>query len=858
MHVVAASGETVNVSPVSARSWPLAGTQMKFEQGQWASGLRMGNLPTGEARILTLRKIYKSNPWVWAAVNMKANGLASFPIRVTDWGENGQRVPVHGDHPKSTPGPASAAVQLDRRLNHPAPGLSRRRLVRRVMVDKLVYGNGIWVKDPDGMGGIAALYNAPWRQISVLAGDTRPINGYRIMGPAGSKVWDVGDVVQFGEGDSDALIAPSPLESLQYTIALMDALSRHLVSFFQNAARPSGVLQMETMPDDRELGLLREQIKELYSGPENAGRPLITSGSWSPMNGGTSYTDLVELAKLSRDEVSIAYNIPPPVLGIMDRAIKCLPADTLVSTETGPVAVEAVQPGQRVWSYVDGGLALRAVTHAVCSGFKATVTIRTGNRTLRASANHPVLVRRRHLLPRPAVSTGPGTTGNRYQVSHVWVHAGDIVAGDVLVAASGYPDTGGDLAPTRTVTEGFAEFCGLLLADGTVASHEVVISRAESAGHIDHYRQVMVDEFVCQPGRHCRPEKHAPVRLRELPDQTRFASRLAVSELRLLGLSGVALTKTVPAWVFGLNAKLRAAFVRGFADGDGSVNKKGKIIIGLANERMLRQLRELCIGLGVPVDNIYAGVDNGGGAFPNGIARKPGNRYWSFTMSGPVANYEVVGATDPADLARLEAGAAGRARRAPRDYLLRRTRRVCPPPDSCIHSRVLAVECHSIAEPVYDLTVEEGHSFIAEGVIVRNSNVGELREQFLRDVLASDGSEMTDEIVAQVMDPAPQWSGLGCGFDMSERLLPDIEALAQAFKELKRVYTLNELRRMSRLPDLPFEWANQPWMEPGSLPAGLAPKGATIAPDDMAEEDDEPVGAEEGDLEDEDDEDDED
>lgn len=34
------------------------------------------------------------------------------------------------------------------------------------------------------------------------------------------------------------------------------------------------------------------------------------------------YADRVELAKLSRDEVSIAYNIPPPVLGIMDRPIK--------------------------------------------------------------------------------------------------------------------------------------------------------------------------------------------------------------------------------------------------------------------------------------------------------------------------------------------------------------------------------------------------------------------------------------------------------------------------------------------------------------------------------------------------------
>ncbi len=36
---------------------------------------------------------------------------------------------------------------------------------------------------------------------------------------------------------------------------------------------------------------------------------------------------------------------------------------------------------------------------------------------------------------------------------------------------------------------------------------------------------------------------------------------------------------------------------------------------------------------------------------------------------------------------------------------------------------------------------------------------------------------------------------------------------------------------MRNLPDLPFEWANNPWMEPGSLPASLAPQGATLNPE---------------------------
>ena len=83
----------------------------------------------------------------------------------------------------------------------------------------------------------------------------------------------------------------------------MDAMSRNIVAFFQNGVRSSGVLKLEEMPNDRELAILREQITQLYSGNENAGRPLITSGTWSPMSTGFNYADVVELSSLSRVEV---------------------------------------------------------------------------------------------------------------------------------------------------------------------------------------------------------------------------------------------------------------------------------------------------------------------------------------------------------------------------------------------------------------------------------------------------------------------------------------------------------------------------------------------------------------------------
>ena len=447
MQVLTPDGSYRSVRQRAGGAWPLAGTRYQEEFTQSWAGLRLSALPTGESRILAYRRIFRSNPWVWSAVNAVAQGVSGFPLRIYGWGSTGERLPYRPELPR-TSGPMSQALKLAYLLAHPAPFISRRRTVRRAMVDKLVYGNGLWAKEPDGMGAVAAVYNVPWREVSVIAGSEVPIAGFRIMGTAGTRIWAQEDAVQFGEGDPDSPIAPSPLEPLQWTIALMDAMSRNIVAFFQNGVRSSGVLKLPQMPDDKELALIREQITQLYSGNENAGKPLITSGDWSPMSTGFNYSDIVELSKLSREEVATAYRIPPPIMGILDRAIK--------------------------------------------------------------------------------------------------------------------------------------------------------------------------------------------------------------------------------------------------------------------------------------------------------------------------------------------------------------------------------------------------------------SNVEELREQFLRDVLAPYASEFTDEIDAQLIEPAPQWSGLTSGFDMSGQLLPDIEALAVAFKELKRVFTLNELRRMAGLPDLPFEWANQPWMEPGSMPAGLAPQGATVNPevdpdDDQALPDDDEV-----------------
>src|SRR5207302_7466651 len=169
------------------------------------------------------------------------------------------------------------------------------------------------------------LWHAPWRQVTVHGSDIVPILSYEVRGTLGAegKFFAPDDVIHFCSGDDpDKPIGLSPLEPLKHTMALLDAINRHTGAFFANQARLSGHLKVGPNTQDRDLERIRETVKQLYTAPENAGKVLVTSADWQSMGAPPNQTEIIELIRLSREEVLAAYNIPPPVAGILDRAIK--------------------------------------------------------------------------------------------------------------------------------------------------------------------------------------------------------------------------------------------------------------------------------------------------------------------------------------------------------------------------------------------------------------------------------------------------------------------------------------------------------------------------------------------------------
>lgn len=312
------------VSGITAGSAQNAGSASRLG---WTT---LGALPMvasrGVQRWATYRAVYLTNPWVYAAVTLKSRGIGRLPIHVYQLDAKARKSRVRWDI--VTPGRMNAGQKLDYFLQRPADGMSRNAMYSGTMIDKLVYGNGLWRIERDSGGFPTQPSRIRWRDMlqvvpngsgGPLAYRYRPWNGYT-YGPI--ETLDPRDVIHFGLGsDPEGLYGISPLESCRHTLALHDALVRHLIAYFQNSARPSGVFKVDEISRAR-TDEIRELLTELYTSPENAGNILMTTGEWQEIGHSPDHSSIVELIRLSREEIVAAYTVPPPVAGILEQAIK--------------------------------------------------------------------------------------------------------------------------------------------------------------------------------------------------------------------------------------------------------------------------------------------------------------------------------------------------------------------------------------------------------------------------------------------------------------------------------------------------------------------------------------------------------
>jgi len=558
--------------------------------------------------------------------------------------------------------------------------------------------------------------------------------------------------------DSDGVTPLSPVAANREAIGLALAAEEHTARLFGNGTRLGGVLKFpagKTLKDDPARKNLLDSWRKAQSGLKNVGKTAILEDGleWQELGMTAMDAQLAELRGLQIAELCRIWGIPPHLAGDL---LRCMPADTLVYSKAGPKRIADVKPGDEVWCPSPQGVKLSRVLNNWYNGVRDILSIRTTNRTVRCTANHRLLVRRAHERPlNPGEIGGRNVGGEKKRVfwRDEYVQAGELKAGDTLVTLDRLPEDGITVAPSgRNLTVGFMEFSGLLVSDGNITYENgkprgAQIARGDKANYMYPYRQTMRTEFVRYPasGRGAVALAMEPVTVRESQRQTVFSSVVVGQELFDLGFHGTAYTKRVPGWVFETSEELRLAFLRGFLDGDGTVDRKGRITFYSANQALLDDIRHLCIGAGIPVTNTRSDV-NGPKAFGNGT------RMHRFTCSDPGANRRI-GSHDKRYQVRFAAGQPF----CRKDRAYPRFGGKDATANGLALSRIQSIE-RQPAEPVFDIEVEGEHCFFADGVGSHNSTNNNIEHQgiefvthtirpgavrweqaMLRDLFAGDG-----------------------------------------------------------------------------------------------------------------------
>ncbi len=295
---------------------------------------------------------------------------------------------------------------------------------------------------------------------------------------------------------------------------------------------------------------------------------------------------------------------------IVDLPPGCLPAGTFVTTASNvPKPIEQIQVGEFVMAYDGEKLVPRRVLGVFPQGRQMVFRLKTPNRTILASANHPFL---------------------KYHRKIEWHRLDELKVGDRIIV-SNFIDGGQPMAlpaidhdpahitlPSITSPE-FMRIVGHFVGEGFV---KVQKGRREPVGI-----------RVCEPRggkfRKTYEDLYTKVfncHIFEDNDGQKFA--IASSPLaklfRALDLDHRAREKRVPDWVFTLPSDQRLAFIKGYAEADGTIRHraatkalpdwKGRyrfvtieqdtVAVVTTNEMLVRQLHELCLMSGLRSDNV--------------------------------------------------------------------------------------------------------------------------------------------------------------------------------------------------------------------------------------------------------------
>lgn len=257
--------------------------------------------------------LYKTQLWVSIVIRKLANGTA--------------RIPLDLKHQEDNSNQSAASGPLVDLLQEPNPRLSGWRLWQWTSSTFDTYGEAFWLKLRDANGRVRELH--PMHPTNVIVRRDEITGELFYLYSAGVRNVTLlppipaADVVAFINYNPDNLVrGVSNLESLRMTLLNEDASRRATASFWKNGARPGVVLEHPAELSDGAQKRIQAAWNENHAGADVMGGTAILEEGMKANIIQLSAVEMqyIESRKLNREEVCAAYDVPPPVVHILDNA----------------------------------------------------------------------------------------------------------------------------------------------------------------------------------------------------------------------------------------------------------------------------------------------------------------------------------------------------------------------------------------------------------------------------------------------------------------------------------------------------------------------------------------------------------
>ena len=248
--------------------------------------------------------MFRSQLWVFVVVTKRARALARLPIPVYSHTKYGGREKLR-DHP------------LALALANPNPAMSGFKLMEWTSATRDIFGRATWLKRFDA--GRLTLWPLHPSGLSRNDDGTWTFNNGRLrledIKPESLMHFTSFDPDRIGEG-------MSPLEPLRSTLENEFASRSATSSFWTRGARPGFVVEHPNAISEKAYKRLKASFAANHEGPVNVGSTLILEEGMkaTKLELSAEEAQYIETRKLNREEVCAAYDVPPPVVHILDRA----------------------------------------------------------------------------------------------------------------------------------------------------------------------------------------------------------------------------------------------------------------------------------------------------------------------------------------------------------------------------------------------------------------------------------------------------------------------------------------------------------------------------------------------------------